>query len=407
MNVSKLTLGLAAIGAVSLASVAQAEEKLSSVMTAVSGTTISGWVDTSLNWRPGTGVGFSGGPIAGTTYGRGNDGTTAQDGFNLNVVGINIDKAVDADQAWGAGYHVQLAVGPDAVAYRAAAGAGTVALSEAYVTLHAPLGNGIDFKIGRFATPIGYEVFESYKNPNYGRSFGFNAEPTVHEGVLATYTFSKEVSVSAGIANTFDNVSQGRVAGPTGGITETKKTYIFAGTLTAPESLGFLKGSTLSVGYIVGNMSAAVTAPGTTTQHIYVGSTLATPVAGLNFGAAYDYHEDDINGASPTVSSAYAVYASYAASDKLKLNARGEYALVGNQAIRTVPANRNSIGVWSATLTADYSLWKNVVSRAEVRWDSLENSRLYGTPAAGSSVPFVAGDEKNLITLALNVIYVF
>ncbi len=391
MNVSKLTLGLAAIGVVSLASVAQAEEKLSSVMTAVSGTTIGGWVDTSLNWRPGTGVGVA--------PGRGNDGTVRplgggfiQDGFNLNVVGINLDKALDADQQWSAGYHVQLAVGPDAALYRAAAGNSSVALSEAYATLRAPLGNGLDFKVGRFATPIGYEVFESYKNPNYGRSFGFGLEPTVHEGVLASYIVSPEISLSAGIANTFDNVPGARSGGA-----ESKKTYIFASTLTAPESLGFLKGSTLSAGYINGQNSTA----SSTVQHLYVGATLATPVAGLNFGVAYDYQETTLAvglAGSPAVNSAIALYGSFAASEKLKLNLRGEMAH-GN-AFVVVAGERKDL--YSVTATADYALWKNVVTRGEVRWDNAS-----GSPYGGFNPPTLKGDEKNLLTVALNVIYVF
>lgn len=386
MNISKLTLGLAAIGVVSLASVAQAEEKLSSVMTAVSGTTIGGWVDTSLNWRPGTTstTGFTG-----ASPGRNNDGAAVQDGFNLNVVGINLDKALDADQQWSAGYHVQLAVGPDAFRYRSAASSGDVGLSEAYATLRAPLGNGIDFKVGRFATPIGYEVFESYKNPNYGRSFGFNLEPTVHEGVLASYTFTPEISVSAGIANSFDAVIGGRST------VESKKTYIVASTLTAPESLGFLKGSTLSAGYIVGTGSGSAN----TVQHLYVGATLATPVAGLNFGAAYDYQETTgaLFTGSPAVNSAIALYGSYAASDKLKLNLRGEMAH-GDAFVVVFPPfpSGDRKDLYSVTATADYALWKNVVTRGEVRWDSA-SSKPYGVPA----------DEKNLLTVALNVIYVF
>ena len=375
MNVSKLTLGLAAVGVVSLASVAQAEEKLSSVMTAVSGTTIGGWVDSSLSWRPGTGVGFA--------PGRGNDATGKQDGFNLNAVGINLDKALEADQQWSAGYHVQIAAGPDAALYRGNVDPNDIGISEAYVTLRAPLGNGIDFKLGRFATPIGYEVFESYKNPNFGRSFGFNLEPTVHEGVLASYTFSPEVSVTAGIANTFDATWGGR------SLIESRKTYIVASTLTAPESLGFLKGSTLSAGYILGTGTGTAN----TTQHLYVGATLATPVAGLNFGAAYDYQETSFAFGSPSENSAVALYGSYAASDKLKLNLRGEMAH-GNAFI-VVGGKRKDL--YSVTATADYSLWKNVVTRGEVRWDSA-SSKPYGSPAA---------DEKNLLTVALNVIYVF
>ena len=55
MKVNKWTLGLAAVGLVSLPALAQAEEKASAVMTALSSTTISGYVDTSAQWDIGTG----------------------------------------------------------------------------------------------------------------------------------------------------------------------------------------------------------------------------------------------------------------------------------------------------------------------------------------------------------------
>ena len=54
MKFNKWTLGLAAIGAVSLASAARADEaKMSQVQTALSSTTISGYVSSSANWQIG------------------------------------------------------------------------------------------------------------------------------------------------------------------------------------------------------------------------------------------------------------------------------------------------------------------------------------------------------------------
>ena len=54
------------------------------------------------------------------------------------------------------------------------------------------------------------------------------------------------------------------------------------------------------------------------------------------------------------------------------------------------------------TGTIDYSLWANVISRVEVRWDhSLSADRPYG---GTSDDP---GGLKNVVTLALNVIYSF
>src|SRR5437773_114001 len=111
MKYNKWTLGLAAAGVVSLASAAQAEEaqhQTSQVLTAVSSTTLSGYVDTSMIWKPGTGNA--------NLPGRAFDGVGKLDGFNLNVAEIQLEKPLSEDQ-WAAGYRVQLLVGPDANGY--------------------------------------------------------------------------------------------------------------------------------------------------------------------------------------------------------------------------------------------------------------------------------------------------
>ncbi len=48
------------------------------------------------------------------------------------------------------------------------------------MALRAPIGNGLDFKVGAFDTIIGYESVEAGTNPNYTHSYGFNIEPTTH-----------------------------------------------------------------------------------------------------------------------------------------------------------------------------------------------------------------------------------
>src|SRR5579863_3745178 len=105
MQFNKWTLGLAAVGAVSLTSVVQAEEKASSVMTAVSSTMLSGYVDTSAQWNLGTGDTHA--PFY--KYG----GPAKADGFNLDVVKVTLEKPMD-DSEWAAGYKVDLLFGPEA-----------------------------------------------------------------------------------------------------------------------------------------------------------------------------------------------------------------------------------------------------------------------------------------------------
>src|SRR5438132_12459418 len=107
MKVNKWTLGLAGVGLVSLPSLMQAEEKPSPVLTALSATTISGYVSTSMEWNPGTGNKY----VPGFAFNAGK-----QDGFNLDVVRLSIERALDEGQ-WSAGYKVDLLFGPDANAF--------------------------------------------------------------------------------------------------------------------------------------------------------------------------------------------------------------------------------------------------------------------------------------------------
>src|SRR5438094_1465114 len=231
MKVNKWTAGLAAVGLVSLASVAQAEEKpASTVMTALSATTLSGYVDTSAQWNFGTGNER----LPDYKFG----GSSKADGFNLDVVQIRIDKPLD-EQDWAAGYRVDLWAGPDAntlgTQSSLSTGSSDFAIRQAYVALRMPvLPNGLDWKIGVFDSIIGYESVESPNNPNYTRSFGHSIEPQTHTGILATYHFTEMISATAGIANTIGPVINERAA--SFGKAESAKTYMASIALTAPDT---------------------------------------------------------------------------------------------------------------------------------------------------------------------------
>ena len=85
--------------------------KPSPVTTALSSTTISGYVDTSAIWNPGTGNANAPGYI----FGAG--GSAKTDGFNLNVVKLVLEKDPDLSDPWSAGYKIDLLFGPDAATY--------------------------------------------------------------------------------------------------------------------------------------------------------------------------------------------------------------------------------------------------------------------------------------------------
>ena len=110
MKFNKWTVGLAAVGVVSLASAARADEKVIPLQTALTDTTISGYVDTAATWRPGTDQNILLASVTVQTFPA--IGFAKNDGFSLNAVDIAIDKPED-ESPWAAGYHVEMMFGPD------------------------------------------------------------------------------------------------------------------------------------------------------------------------------------------------------------------------------------------------------------------------------------------------------
>jgi Putative beta-barrel porin-2, OmpL-like. bbp2 len=401
MKFNKWTVGLAAAGIVTLPSLAQAAAP-SMVQTLTENTTLSGYVDTSAQWNSGNGN-ANNPPIAFNGEGK-------ADGFNLNVVDIALDKPLD-ETPWASGYHAELWFGPDATTLgtdsRYGSASSNVAIRQAYVTLRTPIGNGIDWKIGVFDTIIGYESTSSPNNPNFTHSYGYSMEPTTHEGLVGTYKICDAASFTAGVANTFGPQIGSRAHDPTSGsVTEQNKTWMTALTLTAPQSWGWLAGSSMSAGVICGfnnGISDTAGGKGANQTSVYVGATLSTPITGLKGGASLDYsHIHDNSSVTFGEGSGdnwdIALYASYQATEKLSFNGRVEYLITDSELLDD-PFDSDAFDhnkVWATTLTAQYDLWKNVLSRVEFRWDHTEHFR-----------PFGNGNQGDAFMLAANVIYKF
>lgn len=408
-KVNKWTLGLAAIGLVSLPAMVQAEEKPNQVLTALSSTTISGYVDTSMQWQMGPGASQTA-----NTPGYAFNTANKQNGFNLDVVNLVIEKPLD-EGTWSAGYKIDMIYGPNAVGWNnsfnnQATGAGNsgnsdFGIKQAYVALRVPVGNGIDLKIGSFDTIIGYEVFNSGSNPNYTRSWGYTIEPTQQTGVLGSYNFNKSIGVAFGIANTWSAGINTRSQ-----VRESDLAWLGSVTLTAPEDWGFLSGSALYLGIVDG-----ATLSGSGVTSLYAGATILSPWKALKFGASYDYANSYNNGTSPNGhSQAVALYTSWQTTEKLSLHFRGEWADFPDAYATGGSANSTVGGIPSSVLgltgTVQYDLWANVLTRLELRWDhSLSEGTPFGgtSPGAQSASNPNGADEKNVFLIAGNFIYKF
>jgi len=95
------------------------------------------------------------------------------------------------DSASGTGYFVDLLMGPTASIYTGVvpssqeAYADQVLIGQAYVTQ--AFGNAT-FTLGKFGTPVGYEVTYLPSDANFSRSLLYNAEPLYHTGLELAYT---------------------------------------------------------------------------------------------------------------------------------------------------------------------------------------------------------------------------
>ena len=379
MKMNKWTMGLAAAGVVSLDSAAQADEN--SVLTALSSTVISGSVEASYVG------GFS------TNNNMHNNG-----GFEANGASLDIGSPLGGGD-YSASYNVGLLFGNRAGAFTGDASDDHL-LRNANIGMNLPFGNGVDLTLGLFDTTVGYEVEASASNPNVMRSYGYLQEPRTHTGLLAATSLTDGLSVSFALINGFDS-SNGDNEG------HADLGFVLGADFTLPDSLGFLGGSTLYVGYVDGSDEGnEVTDPNGNpvinvddNTLLYIGASINTPIEGLAIGVAYD----DREWASTTESDSVAVYATYSLSDDASISVRYDNGTYDPQG-----ADEDSFD--NLALTLDYSIWENVTTRLELGWESgvgaiggnglalvrPTSSASDGAPAAGDSSYF-----------ALNAFYSF
>lgn len=403
------TAALVATGLVSAGSVIAEEARMNPVETALSATTISGYVSSTALFDV---KGVKGGTaLPGRTFDQGINAGAANriDQFSLDVVKLTVAKDLDEGD-WSAGYKTDLVFGPDANVYgvNSVLGSGNTSdfgIKQAYVNLHAPVGNGLTAKMGVFDTIIGYEVFESVNNPNYSRSYAYYIEPFAHTGLLLSYQLTESLSINAGIANAWSP----RINSPGAEVVGMKdfgvQTYMGSIAYTAGKNAGSLEGASLYAGVVHGLTAAQDTTDGDPRTSLYAGVTLPLPIEGLALGAAWDYRFSERARAgvdnAPEYATTAAGYLSYQMSKQLKLSARGEYATgsAGTWAAKAI-GGANNEEFFGLTGTLDISVWANVLTRIEVRWDT-------DLTDSGGSFGNAAHPKDEALIAGLNLVYKF
>ncbi len=159
--------------------------------TAVTGPTVSGFIDTTYNYnfnRPGSGK---------NTY---FSYAAQHNNLSLNTADVAISGKVGDSLV----YYVQADMGADATVNSYNYGVPTIFdIQEAYAAYTSKDKWG--FKVGKFVTFNGIEVIESGSNPTISRGYLFGlAEPYTHVGGVLTYQATDKVDVALGVINGWD-----------------------------------------------------------------------------------------------------------------------------------------------------------------------------------------------------------
>ena len=378
-------------------------DEVNYVETAQKGIVLSGYVDAGYSYNFGGGSTIVGTKF-GTPDGRAGDNVPRGD-FNLNALKLALEKPLSDENKLQAGFRADIMIGEDAGILGGDPnnfGAGTdagdsdsVFLEQAYAQFRLPFGNGIDIKVGKFVTTLGYEVIERPANLNitYGNLFQ-NAIPLWHTGVLSSYKVNDVVDLKLGIVNASntDNAI---------GFNADDNASVLAGiNITAP---GGNANISQNVIYSINGDSSPSTSEGLTLGTSDDAALFVYDVWGnwtpkfandklllafnIDFGA-YDTNPLAINGAGSETFWGAALYAKYQFTDIFSLAGRADYLHGTDGGTKFGPATGGNVDLWSYTLTAGFDIIENLTLRAEYRVDYAND--LVGVGADGPAHMAVA-----------------
>jgi hypothetical protein len=306
--------------------------------------------------------------------------------FMFNAAQITLSKPVETDK-WDAGFTTKFLFGQNAKLIQSSGlSLGDQGdLEEGYVWLNAPIGNGLQFKAGKWVTLMGVEVIEDIVNPTWseGNQFLF-VENFTGTGIEVSYRWTDIIDTQFRVYNGWDVVDDnnnarsfmGRL-----GIAPSERTVIsivpYGGPEQADNSSNWRKGINVVV-----------------SQKLTDQLTL--------FGQGDYGHEDDAAPLDATEDAewwAVGGWLLYEVNDKVGFGFRGDY-LDDKDGARTslspftAPFPLNSGNrLWSLTLTLNTKFWEHVLVRPEFRYDH-------------SSVSNAFGDSADQVTLGMSVAYV-
>ncbi len=374
------------------------------VETAQKGIKLSGYVDAGYSYN------FAGTGNQSNINGRFTEDTSQNGDFNLYALKLALEKPLTGENTVQAGFRADVMVGEDAT-YFANRTAGndantsmdsnTLFLEQAYISVRAPVGNGWDFKVGKFVSILGYEVMERPANLNTTFGLLFNVMPLYYTGVLSSYRFDDYLEGKLGVVNG-SNSDNNTTTNPNSGdgVAVLAALNVTAPGANATWSNNFQYSTGADNNTATGVDSESLTpsylsGPNVTHESAYVliynswGSwapRFADDKLLLAFNTLLGNESGTFSrpaGGSGNVNACWygaGTYAKYQFNDWFSLSSRAEFLgsngsrIFGNQGTASTASSisgKHMTGesLWEYTLTAGFNVIDNLLLRAEYRMD--------------------------------------
>ena len=357
------------------------------VETAQKGVKLSGYVDAGYSYN------FVGSANQSQVNSRAVTDSTQRGDFNLYAVKLALEKALTSENKAQAGFRADVIIGEDA-SYLANRDPNTSSsgvsntdmnsnalfLEQAYVNIRAPVGNGWDFKVGKFVSILGYEVIERPANMNitYGLLFQ-NAYTFTYTGVLSSYRFDDYLDAKLGVANGANSDNNTTTSGQ-----GDAATVLASLNVTAPG------GNANWTHNFTWDTSSGNDTVVSTTGNSYPVANANTPTGGiftynswgnwapkfaddkwlLAFDSVLGTYSGQNTGGGQTTWYGAGLYTKYQFNDWFYLAGRGEYFGSDNlNKVYATTGNNAGLNWWAYTITAGFNVIDNLLIRAEYRLD--------------------------------------
>ncbi len=361
-----------------------------------------GWVAASYFWNT---KGFENGGINGQDLGGFNNGTAPvfplrpdHNSFSVDQVWMGMERPVSEDQR--AGFRLDFVFGKTADLLNGgndgfSGSQNDFHLFQAYISYLAPIGNGVEFKMGKFGTLIGPEVTQTTGNYNITRSNLWNLfQPITHTGILATTSLWEGGTTSFGVINETRSFTSRDID------LDNNKAITWQIGHQINEALW----ASFNGAYGGADSGAGFDAPSGDKETILDMTVLWDPSEKFSSYLNFDYVKNDAAGT--TEGWGLGAAGRYALTERLGLAGRLEYA--------DFDFAGDDFRLLGFTTTADYMLTSNLMVRGEVRYDQTlggDLNQVFFDSGAGATRGNPGGGQvaeaTNQVVLGAEVVYTF